>query len=146
MMNYKGWAIPEGNVVKVEDAAGNVLWKQAPSGATVKVTVSNGGNFASMTNSPNIYLTIDGMGVNTAQELVVAIGTVIPCKCTAQTNQIYLNGENVGAQIDSYTFAYDYTVTGDVEIVLNSIMTMQGGGMGSAPTQKTEANIYITEL
>lgn len=149
-MNFatlKGLTIPEGNVTQITDASGNVLWKKAPSTANVKLKVQNGGNFSGMTESPNVGVTIDEVPYNSAQELVVPVGTVIMCVCSAgNTNQIYLNGETVDTRKDAGRYIYDYTVTGDVEITMGGSMSMQGGGYGTPPTQVTSATIHIVEL
>ena len=152
-MNFstlKGLAIPEGNVTQITDESGNVIWKQAPAGANVKVTISNSGNYASMTQSPLVYLLIDGVRHNTAEEIIVPIGTVITCGISRQTSGsttdgIYLNGTKVAYTSSSrYGASYDYTLTGDIDIVLSSGMTMSSGGGGMS--QSFTAYIYITEL
>ena len=147
----KGLSIPEGEVSQIADASGMVLWKKAPSGANVKVTLNNGGNFASMTTSSYAYFTIDGVKHNIAEELVVPIGTVITFGVSRPTSGtvtagIYLNGTVVSyTTSDRYGSTYAYTVMGDIEVVLRSSMTMTSGG-GGGTTQLYEAIINITEL
>lgn len=128
----QGLTIPEGVVTQITDAAGNVLWEKAPAGANVKVTLNNGGMLASQTFSSYAYLYIDGEKHNAAEEIVVPIGTVITCYIDRQTSGsgtygIYLNDTEVSYTAnDRYHASYDYTVTGDIEIVLRSSMTMSG--------------------
>ena len=146
----KGVTIPEGNVTQITDASGAVLWKAAPSGANVKVTLENSGTFASMTSSNYAYFTLDGVRHAVAEELVVPIGTVITFGLTKPTGGsvtagIYLNGAQVAYNTnDRYSASYVYTVTGDIEVKLCNGMTMSGGAGGMSQT--FTAKIYITEL
>ena len=90
-----------GVVTQIADASGAVLWKQAPSGATVTINVTSGfgGN----------RLLIDGVYYgNESTEITVPIGTVITVK---GATTISLNGSPV-----SFSGDYNYTVIGDVLI------------------------------
>ena len=145
----KSLAISEGNVTQIE-SGGVVLWKAAPSGATVKVTLENTNSFASMTHSPNAYISVNGVIHRTTEEFVVPIGTVIGCNCsktmsenTTNTVGIYLNGAKVSTE-GQYSATYNYTVVGDVEIKLCNSLKMSGSG--SSMRQDLTTYIYITEL
>jgi hypothetical protein len=142
MMNYKGWAIPEGNVVKVEDAAGNVLWKQAPSGATVTITKTLAGYEPENTGG---YVTIDGVDYKTSTSLVVPLGTVIVCSAPWTSHYMYgsfggqisLNGNLVANRVTGVApTIYEYAVNGDVQIELKNVGSPAG----------IFGNIFITEL
>ena len=100
----KGLAIPEGNVTQIADASGRVLWKQAPSGATVTITVNSG--------YEKDILLIDGVyyGMQSA-ELTVPIGTVI---ATSGATQVTIF--KAGVQQTTIQGNYNYTVTGDVDV------------------------------
>lgn len=100
----KGLTIPEGAVTQITDAAGNVLWKQAPSEAKITI-IGNGGNYANVV--------IDGVTYNTAAEVTVPIGTVITptIPSTAQGAGVYYNFERVAVG--------DYIVSSDMTIVLH---------------------------
>jgi len=103
-MNFstlKGLTIPEGNVTQITDVNGNVLWKQAPSGATVTITLNAG--------YEKDLILIDGVyyGRQNA-ELTVPIGTVITVK---GATTIYLNNIH-----QSFGGDYNYTVIGNVGI------------------------------
>ena len=121
------------------------------AGANVKVTVSNIGLLVSQPNSTNAYFSIDGVKHNVAEEFVVPIGTNLSCYCSRGSNTsgkvaIYLNGAEVQYTTnDRYHAGYSYAVNGDIEVVLQSGITMTSGG-GSMTTQLYEAYIYITEL
>ena len=144
----QGLTIPEGNVTQIADASGNVLWKAAPSGATVKLKVVNGGHYSSITTSTFASITIDGVAYNTTEELIIPIGTVLVCKCSSNgSNKMYLNGEEVVTykESGSSNVCYDYTVKGDVEITYGGSMSVSGGGP-SGPSYSYSATIRITEL
>ena len=104
----QGLTIPEGVVTQIADASGRVLWKQAPSEATVTIT---GNGYSSAT------ATINGVTYNTATTLVVPIGTVITCFANYEyRNYIWVNGEDAEGTVDDYGYSleedlyYDYTV------------------------------------
>lgn len=129
MMNYTGWDIPDGKVVKVEDASGKVIWKQAPKGATITLTfyknsLSNQNNMTSVIIEGITYPLTNGNTPDmTTKEIVVPIGTVIICKTLrggAGYAKITLNGETVVDGVGEYA----YTVVGDATI--HSTGTMSG--------------------
>lgn len=96
---------------QVADAAGNVLWKQKPAGATVTITiVGNGGNYASVV--------IDGVTYNTETTLTVPFGATITCVATGFNEKcaISCNYEKVAS--GSMNLQYEYTVVSDVTITL----------------------------
>ena len=102
--NVKAMSDHIGDIVKITDASGNVMWKQAPSGATVTITVQD--------NSSGAKVVIDGIDyANSNTELTVPIGTVI----TINTTIYVLNGVSYGGQS-----TVSYTVVGDVEIVVKA--------------------------
>ena len=122
----KGLAIPEGNVTQIADASGRVLWKQAPSGANVKITTPDSGN----ASFPNII--INGVNYNNTDieyELVVPIGTVV------EVAGYYLNG---------ICMAGNYTITGDVEIQRYTHVTPPSPPTSFSPT--VTVRIIIIEL
>ena len=144
--NVKNITIPEGKVTKIADSSGNVLWKQAPSGAKVKVTVKNSGMYASSDASIYTSLLIDGVNHNTTEEIVVPIGTVISCRINtsgySMSYSVKLNGTQVTYDTQNqYGTTYNYTVTGDVDIVIGS-----GAVMGQYGPSQYTASINITEL
>jgi hypothetical protein len=141
----KGLTIPEGNVTKITDVSGNVLWEAPPSG--VKITLSFKAN-----GSPSFrdiaYIIIEGVkypitNTNPAtEELILPIGTIITCYVgsanTSVTQQkITLNGKTVA----NGTSEYLYTVVGEASIVATTQMTY-------TPMTGTVAygTIAITEL
>lgn len=101
-MNFatlKGLAIPEGNVTQITDASGNVLWKKAPSGATITLTTSSA-----------VYekaITIGGQSYSGNAVITVPLGTVVEFR---GFTQVVMNNTAVGGS------TYDYTVTGDIGI------------------------------
>lgn len=103
--SYKKWAIPEGNVVKVTDEAGNVLWKQAPSGATVNLVVNS--SYAK-------EVIIGGQSYSSSTVLTVPIGTLVTF---SGFTTVYLNDI---AQTQSGG-KYEYTVVGNVDILLTGV-------------------------
>lgn len=100
----KSLEIPDGVVTQITDASGDVLWKQAPSGAKVIID--------SYDNSGGAKIIIDGIDyANNDTELIVPLGTVI----TINTTIYMLNNVSYGGQS-----TVSYTVVGDVEIVVSA--------------------------
>ena len=64
-------AIPEGNVVKIEDASGNVLWEAQSNEVTITI--------AGTGNASYCYVSINGVKYTSAATLTVERGTVITC-------------------------------------------------------------------
>lgn len=95
---------------------------EIPEGyALVNITASGMG-----IGSGNTGVTIEGTTYNDTNTLVVPIGTVITCSADNDDNNslnfgiITVNGENVAvAGYDFTTVTYNYTVTGNVTILLN---------------------------
>ena len=136
----QGLTIPEGVVTQIADASGRVLWKQAPSEATVTIT---GNGYSSAT------ATINGVTYNTATTLVVPIGTVITCFANYEyRNYIWVNGEDAEGTVDDYGYSleedlyYDYTVTGNVLIHLS--MSMGDGYVKITEIPEGSALVNIT--
>lgn len=104
----QGLTIPEGNVTQITDASGNVLWKQAPSGATITIE-GDGGDYA--------HIIIDGVTYNTATTLKVPLGTVITCE-TAHDYATYGANAYINYNLDAVATGqnaqYQYTVISDV--------------------------------
>ncbi len=134
-MNFatlKGLTIPEGAVTQIADAAGNVLWKAAPSEATIKIT-GDTWYFAIVTIDGTEY-TNCGDGVT----LAVPIGTEITCYVQDNTyggnGEIIVNGEIVArTEVGALECTYTYTVVGNANIVLteNIISGYQKGSAGT---------------
>ena len=123
----QGLTIPEGNVTQIADAAGNVLWKQAPAEATVTIT-GYGGNY-------HCYVTINGTMYYTANTLVVPVGTVVACYAFNDgiASYVTLNGVTVS----NNATPYNYTVNGNVTINLEYLRNTEDKEYGG--------RIYITE-
>jgi hypothetical protein len=105
MINFatlKGLTIPEGNVTQIADSTGRVLWKQAPSGATVNLVVSS--NYAKA-------VIIGGQSYSSSTVLTVPIGTLVTL---SGFDTVYLNNR-VQTQSGG---KYEYTVVGNVDITL----------------------------
>ena len=109
--------IPEGNVTEIKDASGNVLWKAAPSEATVTITKTSAGSNCGVTIDG---ITYGGKGNTVSTTLTVPIGTVI--YCTAFINDsdmqgyVSVNGITVaGGGVENYA----YTVNGNVSISMS---------------------------
>jgi hypothetical protein len=137
----KSLTVPEGNVKKITDESGNVLWEAPPSGVTVTITNSGVTNVP-----PNGSIIIEGVSYKQPQSIVVPLGTVITCSAPWTKHQIYgsyggqikLNGTLVadrGSGNGGGTTTYDYTVNKDVEIDINNVGSPNG----------VYANINITE-
>lgn len=94
----KSLTIPEGEVVKIADTSGNVLWEKAPEGATVTISTTAG------FEAPVIR--INGQVQPDNAVLTVPIGTVISI---SGATQIQVGYNNMGSN-------YDYTVKGNVII------------------------------
>ena len=124
----QGLTIPEGVVTQITDASGRVIWKAAPSEATITLT------FLQNTDAPQPYVTkvtingvsypsmIQGNPDMTTKEVVVPLGTVITCKTMhgdAGVGKITLNGETV---VDG-AGEYEYTVVGNATIHSTGTMT-----------------------
>lgn len=132
----KGLTIPEGNVTKITDVSGNVLWEAPPSGATITITKKVAGYEDERTGG---YVTIDGVHHSVSTSLVVPLGTVIVCKAPAVSHPMYgsyggqikLNGTLV-----ANNGTYEYTVNKDAEIAIQNVGSPSG----------VVANINITEL
>lgn len=144
----KGLAIPEGNVTQITDASGRVLWKQAPSEATI--TITKVGSLPP--NTIGAQVIVNGTNYSDAITVTVPIGTIITCtakwttKYMASTHTggtVMVNGAVVAesGELSGGTTTYEYTVQGDVAIELSVqyVQTSQYGGM--TPT----GNINITE-
>lgn len=121
--NVKAMSDHIGNIVKITDASGMVLWKQAPSEATV--TIKGYGGFC--------HVTIDGKMYVQSTTLTVPIGTTIRCYLKVMDEDkddmdcyIAINGKTVatpdqyhhGMGSPYYYTEYYYTVNGNVEILL----------------------------
>lgn len=95
---------------------------EIPEGhALVNITASGMG-----IGSGNTGVTIEGTTYKDTNTLVVPVGTVITCSADNDDNEsmnfgiITVNGENVAvAGYDFTTVTYNYTVTGNVTILLN---------------------------
>ena len=138
----------KGAIKQIADAAGNVLWKQAPSEATVTIT---GGVTSMRDDIKNLAsVTINGTTYSDeyrlSETLVVPCGTEIHCVSYwgdyAGGGYVYVNGTQV-AKSSGYDYGvskaeYTYTVTGDASIKLERTnMYGNGGYWGS--------NVRITE-
>lgn len=144
----KGVAIPEGNVTQITDASGAVLWKAAPSGVPVTITVSG----ATYYGTPG-FVTINGVNYNAATEVLAPIGSVIVCCAPwvtmyGSTNRsggsVKLNGKTVAALNASVNpTIYEYTVTGAVSIQLQNTIVPTGA---NGSNLKAGTAIAITEL
>ena len=111
--NVKAMSDHIGNIVKITDASGNVMWKQAPSGATV--VYSNSAN-------SSIGITVDGITYYNTTEIVVPLGTVI------YFDAAYSAASDTGGEIPRETSGSRrqyYVVTGDVRIVVATIKPNQ---------------------
>lgn len=123
----KALTIPEGEVVKIADTSGNVLWEAPPSG--VKITLSFKQN-----GSPSFrsvaYVIIEGVKypiineMPPTEELILPIGTIIACyvdsaNLSVTSQKITLNGKTVA----NGTSEYLYTVVGEASIVATTQMT-----------------------
>lgn len=129
----KELTIPEGNVTQITDASGNVLWKQAPSGATIALIGDTGyGGHWGLTTS---YAEYNGTKYLAPEIIEAAIGDTILFRCAGAPNgcNIYLNGNRVATGADAN---YSYTVSGDAEVDIQ----LQGSGYTSS------YHMYITEL
>lgn len=136
----KGLKTPKGNVTKITDINGNVLWEAPPSGATVTITKRLAG-VEDMRGGG--YVTIDGVTYNEPTNIVVPLGTVIVCKAPWASTQygafggeIKLNGTVVAFRGSANPATYDYTVNKDAEIAIQNVGSPGG----------VQANISITEL
>ena len=141
----QGMTIPEGAVTQIADASGRVLWKKAPSGATITLSFvrNGGGGFNSYAR-----VTIDGVNYPlnendlTTTALIVPVGTVITCMVTScntavSSQKITLNGATVASGNSEYL----YTVVGDATI--KSTINTSYSPMTGAVAYGT---IAITEL
>lgn len=132
----KSLTVPEGNVKKITDESGNVLWEAPPSGVTVTITKTKAGYEDIYTGG---HVMIDGVYYREPTSLVVPLGTVIVCPSIYVSHPMYggfggqikLNGTLVA----SGGGTYEYTVNKDVEIAIQNV----GSPAGIA------ANINITE-
>lgn len=125
----KSLTIPEGEVVKIEDTNGNVLWEKAPSTANVKITTPDSNN----ASFPNII--IDGVSYNDTSveyELVVPIGTIVDLGGVSS----YVNGIQTNQQT--------YTIMGDVEIQRYTHITPPSPPTSYSPL--VTVAVYIIEL
>lgn len=138
----KGLTIPEGNVTKITDASGRVLWSAVKPATIFLAYKRNGGG--SFRNYANV--TIDGISYPldendlTTTVLTVPIGTVITCRSGNTT----LNGTTVA----SGYIEYIYTVVGDATIEANvtfSYNPMTGGSTSGSISIKevTEDNVVV---
>lgn len=128
---YKGWAIPEGNVVQVADELGNVLWKAAPSVATVLIIGSGVGAAGNIKDKTLAKAVVDGVTYAGMTKLSVPIGTVISFEATTTTSvfkpSISYNDEVVS---NAATAQYELTVLGDITVTLSVYDPSGTGSLG----------------
>lgn len=132
----KSLTIPEGEVVKIEDTSGNVLWEKAPEGATVTITKTKAG-YEDIYNGG--YVKIDGVYYREPTNIVVPLGTVIVCTAPYASTQYGAFGGTItlnGDVVSTGGKTYEYTVNKDVEIAIKNVGSPGG----------VQANIDITEL
>lgn len=123
----KGLTIPEGNVTQIADANGNVLWKKAPSEATITIIGDTSSTIGGLIN-----VTIDGQiytGTCGTVELTVPIGTLVYCSATpnfSQAGRIYKGTSYImgtvladSAKGGTTPATYTYEVAGDTKFTLN---------------------------
>lgn len=129
--NVKAMSDHIGDIVKITDASGNVMWKQAPSGATVKITVSG----VTAPGRGMGSVTIDGVNYDKPTSIVVPFGTVIVCKANGAYISPYgefggvikLNGTVVAPFVSGVSpTTYEYTVNKDVLIDFSNIGSPSG--------------------
>lgn len=102
----------KGAIKQITDAAGNVLWKSAPSEATIFIA----GSGVSPNNSTYASVTVDGVEYNSATVLTVPIGTVIAI--TAKSGH-YENPSSITLPEGTTKVAKAFEVTGDTAIYLS---------------------------
>jgi hypothetical protein len=117
-MNFatlKGLTIPEGNVTKITDASGNVLWSAAKP---VTITLKRHQNYSGTV--VHGWIEINGVpyyAAETPTEITVTEGTKILC---CATSQVQLNGTTV-AQWNGTEVRYEYTASVNATIeVMNA--------------------------
>jgi hypothetical protein len=151
-MNFatlKGLTIPEGNVTKITDASGRVLWS-AVKPATVTLTCSDGSSLActyATATINGIYYTgvasYNGSVIipyGGSVPLTVEVGTTIELNVSGSGGagsrpSIYLNGVKVSGD------TYNYTVTGLVTIDFQTYYNKEIG----PSNRQSWGRIYITE-
>lgn len=112
----------KGAIKQIADAAGNVLWKQAPSEATVTIVEIGGTGYTSGCGWSKI--TIDGITYTSAATVTVPIGTAIYCEVIGGGSSkpyIEVNGvrvvEGYGNKEDGYTdCSYTHIVASDITV------------------------------
>jgi hypothetical protein len=149
LSKLKSLVISEGVVARITDENGKVLWKQAPSEATITITKVG-------TLPPSVIggsVTVNGTNYTEATTITVPTGTTITCDAFWVTRYmasehtggtIKVNGELVAesGETDAGTTTFNYTVWGNtnIEISVSYIQTSMYGGMAPA------GDISITEL
>lgn len=110
----KSLTIPEGKTVKITDASGRVMWAKPNSDdEMVTVTITGTGRASCC------YVTVDGTTYTSAATLSVPVGTIITC----HTDDEGKDGDaftSVNDSLDYKYAAYDYTVTGNVSLHLDT--------------------------
>ena len=110
----KGLTIPEGNVTKITDASGRVLWNADDGMRTVMIAGSGHASYC--------YVMIDGVKYTSTATLEVPVGTIITCyvhdKYGANKQSLKVNGVELAKDAPSYKFTYDYTVTSTRKIMV----------------------------
>lgn len=110
----KGLTIPEGNVTKITDASGRVLWSAAKP---VTITLKRHQYYAGTV--VHGWIEINGVpyyAVETPTEITVAEGTKIVC---CATSQIKLNGTDVASGSGDVRYEYTASVNATIEVLNN---------------------------
>lgn len=127
----KSWVdSAKGNVTKVTDAQGNVLWELQKRMCTVTLITKAAA-------TPSAFVVIDGVkygsSLSSTKTIEVPSGTVATCTveppASGSTTSITVNGQQVVGGTGKYT--YNYTITGNVTFNMD--------------TQKRSSSIAIVE-
>lgn len=125
MINFptiKSLTIPEGNVTKIFDESGNVLWKKGSDTPTITIVVEEAvyehAPYGTKTAIGNATATIDGVRYGSKSGtfvLQVPVGTVIKCVAMYSSD---LDGTGYVSYPGGAAFMlYNYTVTGNATIL-----------------------------
>lgn len=140
----KGITIPEGEVTKITDASGRVLWNRAEivkvtiqstcngiNGDTASITITSAEPFAPDQTKPNETVTTWTAAVWEEPNgyILIPAGSTIACTVndTKQSNRCYVtvNGEYVLQAPGTYI----HTVTGDTRVQMSDTYEMGEYGM-----------------
>lgn len=143
-MNFatlKGLTIPEGNVSKIEDAQGNVLWS-AVEMVQVTLQTSYGPKAIASINGENINLNV--VSVYSTYDVPVGAGIVFinTSKAIGDVNIMHIDGTMTTHNITANGGSFSYTVIGKTRILASPANRDYGPSMYEPNTPV----ITITEI